>query len=83
MNRMADGIERTHSRVPRVACMSDAAAKRCEAKQKALARVNGAELVTLDCRITLTRDQWEALARKRNLDLIALQVVQQYVSAGW
>lgn len=97
MNRMEDGIERTRSRVPRVACMSEGAAKRYEAERKALAVANGAELVTLDCRITLTRDQWGTLAKRMGTratmqrigmssmdenDLIVLQVMQQHASTG-
>ena len=95
MNRMEDGIERTRSRVPRVACMSEGAAKRYEAERKALAVANGAELVTLDCRITLTRDQWGTLAKRMGIratmqrigmssmdenDLIVLQVMQQHAA---
>ena len=95
MNRMEDGIERTRSRVPRVACMSEGAAKRYEAERKALAVANGAELVTLDCRITLTRDQWGTLAKRMGTratmqrigmssmdenDLIVLQVMQQHAA---
>ena len=97
MNRMEDRIERTRSSVPRVACMSEGAAKRHREKQKALAIANGAELVTLDCRITLTRDQWGTLARKMMFacqfhrigmqsldekDLIVLQVMQQHASGA-
>ena len=97
MNRMADGIERTRSSVPRVACMSEGAAKRYREKQKALAIANGAELVTLDCKITLTRNQWGTLARRMGIrstmqrigmqrmdenDLIVLQVMQQHAGAG-
>ena len=97
MNRMENGIERTRSSVPRVACMSEGAAKRHREKQKALAIANGAELVTLDCRITLTRDQWGTLAKRMGTratmqrigmssmdenDLIVLQVMQQHASTG-
>ena len=97
MNRMGNWIERTRSRVPRVACMSEGAAKRYEAERKALAVANGAELVTLDCRITLTRDQWGTLEKRMGTratmqrigmssmdenDLIVLQVMQQHASTG-
>lgn len=68
-----------------------------EVAQRSVAIANGIELVTLDCKITLTRNQWGTLARRMGIksvmqkigvasmnenDLIVLQVMQQHAGGA-